>query len=137
MGRAELENWRETAESGNQLQRRDFIKAVTMAAAAVGLSSAAAMKVVEAASKGLKPSVIWLHFQECTGCTESLLRTSHPALTTLILDHVSLDDLPLVAELVLSLVPQTISHLKNPSRIRWHPPIDRKTYYRVKCLQQV
>ena len=91
MGRAELENWRELAESGNQLQRRDFMKAVTMAAAAVGLSSTAAMKVVEAASKGLKPSVIWLHFQECTGCTESLLRTSHPALSTLILDLVSLD----------------------------------------------
>jgi hydrogenase small subunit len=41
--------------------------------------------------KKLKPSVIWLHFQECTGCTESLLRTSHPALSTLILDLVSLD----------------------------------------------
>jgi hydrogenase small subunit len=91
MGPAELENWRELAESGNRLERRDFMKAVTMAAAAVGLSSTAAMKVVEAASKGLKPSVIWLHFQECTGCTESLLRTSHPAISTLIFDLISLD----------------------------------------------
>jgi hydrogenase small subunit len=91
MGRAELENWRALAESGNRIERRDFVKVVTMAAAAVGLSSSAAMKVVEAASKGLKPSVIWLHFQECTGCTESLLRTSHPAISTLILDLVSLD----------------------------------------------
>ena len=38
-----------------------------------------------------RPSVIWLHFQECTGCTESLLRTSHPALSELLLDLVSLD----------------------------------------------
>ena len=38
-----------------------------------------------------KPSVIWLHFQECTGCTESLLRTSHPDVAELILDLVSLD----------------------------------------------
>ena len=91
MGRAELENWREFAESGNRLERRDFMKAITMAAAAVGLSSTAAMKVAEAASKGLRPSVIWLHFQECTGCTESLLRTSHPALSTLIFDLISLD----------------------------------------------
>jgi hydrogenase small subunit len=62
-----------------------------MAAAAVGLSSSVAVRVAEAVSKGLKPSVIWLHFQECTGCTESLLRTAHPAVSELILDLVSLD----------------------------------------------
>ena len=73
------------------VDRRDFVKIITMAAASVGLSSAAATKLAEAASKGLKPSVIWLHFQECTGCTESLLRTSHPALSDLILDLISLD----------------------------------------------
>jgi hydrogenase small subunit len=75
----------------NGLPRRDFIKVITLAAASVGLSSAAASRIVQAASKGLKPSVIWLHFQECTGCTESLLRTAHPALSELILDLVSLD----------------------------------------------
>ena len=62
-----------------------------MAAAAVGLSASAASRIVEAAARGLKPSVIWLHFQECTGCTESLLRTSHPGVAELILDLVSLD----------------------------------------------
>jgi hypothetical protein len=41
--------------------------------------------------KALKPSVIWLSFQECTGCTESLLRTAHPGLDELILDLISLD----------------------------------------------
>ncbi|MGF1509781.1 MAG: hydrogenase small subunit [Myxococcota bacterium] len=71
--------------------RRDFIKVATMAAASVGLPSALASKVAHAAGSGLKPSVIWLHFQECTGCTESLLRTAHPALSNLILDLVSLD----------------------------------------------
>src|SRR6186997_1062348 len=73
------------------LPRRDFIKAITMAAASVGLSSMAVSRIVEAAAKGLKPSVIWLHFQECTGCTESLLRTAHPAISELILDLISLD----------------------------------------------
>jgi len=38
-----------------------------------------------------RPSVIWLHFQECTGCTESLLRAEHPTLEKLILDVISLD----------------------------------------------
>ena len=73
------------------LDRRTFVKIVTMAAAAVGLPMSAAARLLEAAERGLKPSVIWLHFQECTGCTESLLRTSHPALAKLILDLVSLD----------------------------------------------
>ena len=77
--------------STHGLPRRDFIKVITMAAASVGLSSTAASRIVQAASKGLKPSVIWLHFQECTGCTESLLRTAHPALSELILDMISLD----------------------------------------------
>ena len=71
--------------------RRDFLKVCTMAAAAVGLSASVGKAWAEAAAKGLKPSVIWLHFQECTGCTESLLRTSHPKVAELILDLISLD----------------------------------------------
>jgi hydrogenase small subunit len=73
------------------LDRRDFIRICTLAAAAVGLPASAGLKMAEAAARGLKPSVIWLHFQECTGCTESLLRTSHPAVAELILDLISLD----------------------------------------------
>ncbi len=73
------------------VDRRDFIKICTMAAAAVGLPASAGLQMAEAAAKGPKPSVIWLHFQECTGCTESLLRTSHPGLAEVILDLVSLD----------------------------------------------
>jgi hydrogenase small subunit len=71
--------------------RRSFLKICTMAAAAVGLPASAARLFAEQAAAGLKPSVIWLSFQECTGCTESLLRTSHPALDDLILDLISLD----------------------------------------------
>jgi hydrogenase small subunit len=74
-----------------KLDRRDFLKVVTMAAASLGLPAAEAAKIAEGAAKGLKPSVIWLHFQECTGCTESLLRVSHPGVAELILDLVSLD----------------------------------------------
>lgn len=79
------------ARYARTLQRRDFLKIVTMAAAAVGISGTMVPKLVQAASKGLKPSVIWLHFQECTGCTESLLRSHHPEIEDLILDLVSLD----------------------------------------------
>src|SRR6188508_491342 len=78
-------------ESAQMVSRRDFVRLCTMAGAAVGLSATAVSQIVEAAAKGLKPSVVWLHFQECTGCTESLLRTSHPAVDDLILDLISLD----------------------------------------------
>lgn len=72
------------------LNRRDFLRTCLMAAAAVGLTGSAAARVVEAVASGKKPSVIWLHFQECTGCTMSLLRPTHPDLAELILDLVSL-----------------------------------------------
>ena len=45
------------------LGRRDFVKACMMAAAAVGLPATTGLKWAEAAAAGLKPSVIWLHFQ--------------------------------------------------------------------------
>ncbi|MEW5763490.1 MAG: hydrogenase small subunit [Acidobacteriota bacterium] len=82
---------REGGEDGGGVQRRDFLKTCTLAAASVGLPAWTAKVWAENAAKGLKPSVIWLHFQECTGCTESLLRTSHPKVAELILDLVSLD----------------------------------------------
>ena len=87
----DLRSFESHAAGGDGLDRRSFLKAITVAAAAVGLNATAAGRLVEAALAGLKPSVIWLHFQECTGCTESLLRTSHPDLAKLILDLVSLD----------------------------------------------
>ncbi len=77
--------------SSGGLNRRDFLRICALAAAAVGLPASSALRMAEAAAKGRKPSVIWLSFQECTGCTESLLRASHPALDELILDLVSLD----------------------------------------------
>jgi hydrogenase small subunit len=76
----------------SSVDRRDFIRVCTLALAAVGIPFSAAAEIAQAVvKKKLKPSVIWLHFQECTGCTESLLRTSHPAVSELILDLVSLD----------------------------------------------
>jgi len=83
--------WPDDEPRAAGVDRRDFMKACAMAAAAVGLPATVATRFAEAAVTGLKPSVIWLHFQECTGCTESLLRTAHPAVAELILDLISLD----------------------------------------------
>jgi hydrogenase small subunit len=73
------------------VSRRDFLKTCITATALMGLPFEAVRKVAEAAESPGRPPVIWLHFQECTGCSESLLRSSHPTLASLILDMVSLD----------------------------------------------
>src|SRR3954471_11174848 len=68
--------------------RRDMMRLFSLAAAAVGLPASA---VRAAAAVRTRPSVIWLHFQECPGCTETLLRASHPEITEVILETISLD----------------------------------------------
>lgn len=73
--------------------RRRFIQQFCAATAALaGLPAMAAKAMAQTLIDPVRrPSVIWLHFQECTGCTESLLRTSHPALAKLITELISLD----------------------------------------------
>jgi len=71
--------------------RRQLLKFTASAAATMGLSELAGVRMAEAAASPTRPPVIWLHGQECTGCTESLLRAYHPTLETLILDVISLD----------------------------------------------
>jgi hydrogenase small subunit len=73
------------------LTRREFLKYCTGVAATLGLSSFMGLRIAQAATAPQRPPVIWLSAQECTGCTESLLRAYHPTLETLILDMISLD----------------------------------------------
>jgi hydrogenase small subunit len=73
------------------MSRRSFMSFCVGLATTMGLSSAAAQTVGKALLQARRPSVIWLHFQECTGCSESLLRAEHPTLDKLILDVISLD----------------------------------------------
>jgi hydrogenase small subunit len=73
------------------VSRRDFIKTCTMVTAMLGLPYSMMAKIAEAAQFNTNPAVIWLHFQECTGCSEILLRSSHPTVSSLILDTISLD----------------------------------------------
>jgi hydrogenase small subunit len=73
------------------LSRRDFMKFCATIAATMALPKGADAQIAEAIAKKERPSVIWLHHQECTGCSESLLRAEHPTLEKLILDIISLD----------------------------------------------
>jgi hypothetical protein len=49
------------------------------------------LQIAQKVGNARRPSVIWLHFQDCTGCSETLLRTSAPDVAHLILDVISLD----------------------------------------------
>ncbi len=78
------------------VSRRNFLQLCSkiIVAAPIGLSlthKATAAQVARIVGKARRPSVIWLHFQDCTGCTETLLRTSAPDVGHLILDVISLD----------------------------------------------
>src|SRR5208283_127 len=73
------------------VSRRDFLKFCTIMAASIGLPLGMGAKIAEAVTSAKRRPVIWLSAQECTGCTESLLRTNHPTLEKLILELISLD----------------------------------------------
>lgn len=78
--------------TGNMLvTRRDFLKFCSSVAVAMGLGPLMGPKVAEALTSDNRPPVLWLHFSECTGCTESFLRTVSPFADELILDLLSLD----------------------------------------------
>jgi hydrogenase small subunit len=78
------------------VSRRDFIGMVSKVAVAtpVGMMLGGRLDAAAFADEVMqapRPSVAWLHFQDCTGCTESLLRTSQPDVADLILNVISLD----------------------------------------------
>ena len=73
------------------ISRRTFLKFCSSMASAMALSPAAAVAMADKLVTVQRQSVIWLSFQECTGCTESITRSHKPSLENLIFDFISLD----------------------------------------------
>jgi [NiFe] hydrogenase small subunit len=72
---------------GKGVSRRDFMKFCTFLTATMGLSSSFVPKVAEVfAQPAQRPPVIWLHFGECTGCTEATIRSMYPWIDQLVLE---------------------------------------------------
>ncbi len=72
--------------------RRDFMKFCTYLTATMGLSSSFVPKVAEVfAAPKQRPPVIWLHFGECTGCSEATLRSMYPWIDELVLEVLSME----------------------------------------------
>lgn len=74
------------------VSRRDFMRYCTFLTATMGLSSSFVPKVAEVfAAPKTRPPVIWLHFGECTGCSEAVLRSQYPYVDVLVLETLSLE----------------------------------------------
>ena len=71
--------------------RRDFLKFSTYMTAFMGLQSSMVGQIAKSLETTPRMPVIWEHFQECTCCSESFIRSDHPIVADIILDKISLD----------------------------------------------
>ena len=74
------------------VSRRDFMKYCGFLTATLGLSSSFIPSVAEVfAAPKQRPPVVWLHFGECTGCSEAVLRTMYPWIDELVFEILSIE----------------------------------------------
>ena len=73
------------------ISRRSFLKFCAATASMMALPPSMVPAIASALEKARRPSVIWLSFQECTGCTESLTRSYATTIESLIFNTISLD----------------------------------------------
>ncbi len=73
------------------ISRREFMEYCSSLCVVLGVGRSEAPKMAAAILADRRPSVIWIQLQECTGCVESVIRTSEPSIGTLVLDQISLD----------------------------------------------
>ncbi|MDO9206723.1 MAG: hydrogenase small subunit [Sulfuricurvum sp.] len=73
------------------IQRRDFMKWAATITAMLALPSQFTPLFAQAAKLADRLPLIWLHMAECTGCSESLIRSDAPTVDSLIFDYISLE----------------------------------------------
>ncbi len=71
--------------------RRDFMKFAAFMTAYMGLEHSMIGQVAKSLETEHRLPIIWEHYQECTCCSESFIRSDHPIVSDIILDKVSLD----------------------------------------------
>jgi hydrogenase small subunit len=73
------------------VDRRTFLSLCAKTTALMGLSASMIPQVVKAFVTQPRIPVVWLHGLECTGCSESFLRSYNPTVQDVILNLISLD----------------------------------------------
>lgn len=77
--------------SARGISRRALLKYTGYLASIMALPPLASRAMAESLANARRQSVIWLSFQECTGCTESLTRSFNPTIEDMIFNLISLD----------------------------------------------
>ena len=80
-----------TFATSSGISRRAFLKFCALTASLLALPPGTGPILAEALSRTRRLPVVWLSFQECTGCTESLTRSSAPSIEHLLFELISLD----------------------------------------------
>ncbi len=73
------------------VSRRQFLRLSGLMTATLALPASMTGRVARALTSALRPPVIWLEFQDCTGDTESFLRAGQPGIDELLLDLLSVN----------------------------------------------
>jgi hydrogenase small subunit len=69
--------------------RRQLMKFCSGVLATLAMPERYLAQTMAAVGKARKPVLVWLQFQDCTGCSESMLRSSHPDVADVVLDLLS------------------------------------------------
>ncbi len=75
----------------NGFSRRDFMKWAGAVTAMLSLPATFTPLVADVIKVADRLPIVWLHMAECTGCSESLLRSANPSIDSLIFDYISLE----------------------------------------------
>ena len=75
------------------VSRRSFLKFCTLAASSMALPLGSIAAFADALGTAPRPRVIWLSAQECTGCSETLLRSYDHDIENLYKDNTTVQDL--------------------------------------------
>jgi len=79
------------ALDANGVSRRSFLKFCMVTASMLALPPGMGRVMAQQLRQAKRPSVIYLSFQECTGCMESFTRSFSPSVENLIFNVISLD----------------------------------------------
>lgn len=71
--------------------RRQFLRFCAIVGALMGVEKSGMAQIINALDTQPRVHVIWLHAQECTCCSESFIRSSHPLVAKILLEMISLD----------------------------------------------
>jgi len=73
------------------ISRRSFLKFCAAVASSMAIPASMVPAMAESLAKAKRQSVIWMSYQECTACTESLTRSYTPTLESMLFNFISLD----------------------------------------------